>query len=235
MLKVINCEIFRTKKVEFHFGLNVVVGDLNAANSIGKSSLLMIVDFIYAGNTYLEHNKDVVKELGHHEFKFEFVFKNTSHYFIRDTEQNNVVKKCDKEYNTILEMNIDDFSSFLKSQYNLQEIDLSLREIVSLYSRIWGKPNQFIKKPLQGFDKEVEKDSIVKLLKLFKKYSFLKELVEKIKKEQEYKSVFNKAVKNELVPKVSKTEYSNNTIQLSQLENELEDIKNNILKIHYKR
>ncbi|WP_348625134.1 hypothetical protein ABFT51_12925 [Paenibacillus peoriae] len=38
------------------------------ANSIGKSTLLMIIDFIFGGDSYIEHNDDVVSELGHHEF-----------------------------------------------------------------------------------------------------------------------------------------------------------------------
>ena len=230
MLKVINCKIFRNKRVSFHPGLNVVVGDVNAANSIGKSSLLMVVDFIFGGNTYLEHNKDVVKELGDHEFGFEFIFNKVSHYFLRNTNQSESIKKCDKDYNILSEVSLNDYSSFLKVQYSLTNIDLSFREIVSLYARVWGKPNQFVKKPLQGFDKEKDKDSITKLLKLFNKYSILKESIEKIKKEQEDRSIFNKAVTNELIPKVSKTEYSKNKLQLSDLENELEDIKNNILK-----
>jgi hypothetical protein len=230
MLKIINCNLFRKKKIKFHSGLNVVIGDINASNSIGKSTLLMIVDFIFAGNTYIDHNKDVVKELGAHEFQFEFVFNEKSHYFLRTTDQSEVVKTCDKDYNVLSEVSLFNYSNFLKSQYSLANIDLSFREIVSLYSRIWGKPNQFVKKPLQGFDKEKDKDSVVKLLKLFKQYPLLKDLIEKIKKEQEDKSIFNKAVTNKLIPKVSKSDYSKNAIQLSQLESELDDIKNNILK-----
>ena len=63
MLREIRCEKFRTRVVPFHPGLNVVLGDDNATNSIGKSTLLMLVDFVFGGSTLLEWNKDVVAEL----------------------------------------------------------------------------------------------------------------------------------------------------------------------------
>lgn len=66
MLREIRCEKFRTGVVTFHPGLNVVLGDENATNSIGKSTLLMLVDFVFGGSTLLEWNQDVVAELGHH-------------------------------------------------------------------------------------------------------------------------------------------------------------------------
>jgi uncharacterized protein YydD (DUF2326 family) len=42
--------------VSFHSGLNVVQGDANAANSIGKSTMLMVVDFAFGGKDLLKHN-----------------------------------------------------------------------------------------------------------------------------------------------------------------------------------
>ena len=42
MLKRIRCDKFREKEIIFHPGLNAVIGDEIASNSIGKSTLLMI-------------------------------------------------------------------------------------------------------------------------------------------------------------------------------------------------
>lgn len=50
MLKRIKCDKFRTPIVEFYDGLNVIAGDSKAANSIGKSTMLMIIDFVFGGN-----------------------------------------------------------------------------------------------------------------------------------------------------------------------------------------
>lgn len=47
MLKRIRCDKFREKEIIFHPGLNAVIGDEIASNSIGKSTLLMIIDFVF--------------------------------------------------------------------------------------------------------------------------------------------------------------------------------------------
>jgi uncharacterized protein YydD (DUF2326 family) len=60
MLIEIESDAFRVPKIIFHEGLNVVIGDNQAANSIGKSSFLMVVDFVFGGSSLTEINDDVV-------------------------------------------------------------------------------------------------------------------------------------------------------------------------------
>ena len=50
MLKQIQSSVFRKGPIFFHEGLNTVLGDDQGSNSIGKSTLLMIVDFIFGGS-----------------------------------------------------------------------------------------------------------------------------------------------------------------------------------------
>ena len=57
MLVEIKSDIFREKTIEFHRGLNIILGDEKASNSIGKSNLLLIIDFIFGGETYIYHSK----------------------------------------------------------------------------------------------------------------------------------------------------------------------------------
>ena len=52
MLTEIFCDKFKQKRITFRNGLNVVLGDDNATNSIGKSTFLLIVDFVFGGDTY---------------------------------------------------------------------------------------------------------------------------------------------------------------------------------------
>ena len=54
MLREIYCEEFHQKHITFHDGLNVVLGSPKADNSIGKSTLMLIVDFAFGGDTYVE-------------------------------------------------------------------------------------------------------------------------------------------------------------------------------------
>ena len=85
MLKRIICDKFVQKEIVFGYGLNAVVGDDIASNSIGKSTMLMIIDFVFGGEDYIKKNHDAVENLGHHEFKFSFEFGEEKLYFIRST------------------------------------------------------------------------------------------------------------------------------------------------------
>lgn len=82
MLKRIYCEKFLQKEVEFHSGLNAVVGDDVASNSIGKSTMLMIIDFVFGGEDYIKKNHDTVDQLGHHEFRFVFEFLGKEYFLL---------------------------------------------------------------------------------------------------------------------------------------------------------
>lgn len=63
MLSEIYCEKFHQKRITFHKGLNVVLGTSKADNSIGKSSLMLIIDFAFGGTTY-SRSSDILKNVG---------------------------------------------------------------------------------------------------------------------------------------------------------------------------
>lgn len=50
--------------IRFKRGLNVVLGKEDGENSIGKSSAMLAIDFVFGGNTYLA--SDGVKHIGDH-------------------------------------------------------------------------------------------------------------------------------------------------------------------------
>jgi len=75
MLKQISCDKFMANNqvrppIVFHKGLNAVIGDSDSHNSIGKSTLLMIIDFCFGGEDYIDKEKDVVNSIGEHTIKF---------------------------------------------------------------------------------------------------------------------------------------------------------------------
>ncbi|WP_199688773.1 MULTISPECIES: hypothetical protein [unclassified Lactobacillus] len=65
----------------FHKGLNVVLGMVDE-NSIGKSSALQVIDFVFGGDTYLKG--DWEKHVGEHTMFFAFIF-DQPYYFARST------------------------------------------------------------------------------------------------------------------------------------------------------
>lgn len=230
MLVEIRCEKFREKTIEFHSGLNVVLGDSVATNSIGKSTLLMVLDFVYGGESFLDHNKDVVDELGHHDYFFTFEFGNACFHFRRGTHTADLVYRCDKDYSELEPISIEDYTAFLKSSYLIGDIDLSFRSIVSLFSRVWGKENLDVKHPLHSFKSQKPSDCITNTIKLFGKYDSIKVLSENVKSKSEERATINKAAKTGLISKTTKTKYKENIEKINKINDEIEEIKNNLKK-----
>lgn len=73
MLKMMKSDSFiekgeKRKPIYFHKGLNVVMGNDTGANSIGKSTFLMIIDFIFGGEDYIKKSIHIQEEVGPHSF-----------------------------------------------------------------------------------------------------------------------------------------------------------------------
>lgn len=74
MLIEIFCNKFKQRKITFKDGLNVILGDDNATNSIGKSTFLLVIDFVFGGNTY-QNTSDIINHVGKHSICFCFRFE----------------------------------------------------------------------------------------------------------------------------------------------------------------
>jgi hypothetical protein len=222
MLKEINCSIFHEKTVKFHKGLNIVLGDNVASNSIGKSTFLMILDFIFGGKSYIDKNADVVSNISEHEFNYCFEFDGEKYYFKRATENNQTVFRCDNEYNIIDSIEIDKYCNMLKDHYKIGLEDISFRGIVSLHSRVWQKQNFDVKKPLHEVGTQSSQVVINKLIKLFDFYSRIKKLEGEIKDLNESQNAIRKAEKFNHIPKINKTTYKKNIREIEQINIEME-------------
>lgn len=224
MLKEIKCNIFREETIKFHHGLNVVLGDNEGSNSIGKSTLLMILDFVFGGNTYLTHNKDMVTKWGHHEFSFVFIFNKVEFHFIRGTEESNMVYTCNENFEKTDGMKLTDYHDFLKESYSIQSEYLKFRAAVSLFSRVWGKNNYDVKRPLHSHNSEKNIETITRLIKLFNEYDKLAKEDKEIKLLDESKKVLNKAGRLKLVPKITKKKFESNIEDIQELTTEIEKL-----------
>lgn len=230
MLVEVICDKFRNKSIPFHAGLNVVVGDEKATNSIGKSSLLMVLDFIFGGESLLKYNADIIQELGDHEYCFSFAFGNDKYFFKRGTYVPDIVYKCDGAYKESDPLSIDEYRSLLKSSYKLEDIDLTFRATVSLFSRIWGKENDDVKRPLHSYKNKKSTECIDDLLKLFKQYESIKILSLKAKYLAEERSAIRNAFKQKIIPRITKTKYKENIKLASKIDDEIQGIKKNLAK-----
>lgn len=230
MLKRIYCEKFLQKEVEFHSGLNAVVGDDVASNSIGKSTMLMIIDFVFGGEDYIKKNHDTVDQLGHHEFRFVFEFLGKEYFFIRSTNEYKSVSTCNEKFEIIDTDKVEKFTAWLQEQYMCQLEDLSFRSIVGRYFRIYGKENLNERKPIQYFEKETAAKSISALLKLFDKHKALKAFEMQIEALKSEKTTLVDAAKKDLIPHVvTKALFGKNEKKIIELTQQFELLKKDIV------
>lgn len=228
MLKEIKSEVFSEKRIAFHKGLNVILGDDDGSNSIGKSNLLMIIDFIFGGNTYISHNIDVVDNLGQHEFYYSFDFNGEKLFFCRGTEEPKYVYKCNKYYKKETKLKLDEFNKLLARYYDLDWLPLTFRSIVSLYSRVWGKGNSDVKKPLHTVSNEKLIEAVTRLIKLFDEYEPIAKEDKIIKSLDEAKKLRDKAGKLQVIPRINKRTYESNEKEIQGLLEEIEQLSKSL-------
>jgi len=223
MLKTIRCDKFRNPIVTFHKGLNVIAGDSKAANSIGKSTMLMIIDFAFGGSSYITKSNDAIENLGQHIFYFEFEFQGKPYYFSRSTERYTFVSCCNPDYSEASEIKLTEYTDILKRLYALDLPEISFRDIVSLYSRVWGKKNYDIDKPLQ-IAGEAAKNAVFRFIKLCNRYSSISALEKQIKELDAEKSALNAASKKAFLPSITKREYDKSLSRIIEIQTEIETI-----------
>lgn len=230
MLTEIICPMFRSETIRFHPGLNVVLGDRNATNSIGKSTLLMVVDFCFGGKDLVDHNADVVRELGHHDYFFAFRFDEQEYRFRRGTFEPAIVYACGESYEPLRHLSLEEFTVFLNQSYKIELPDLSFRALVGLYMRIWGKDNLSVARPLNVVQNQSANQCVDNLLKTFNRYSTIRDLNIAVSSTEKTVKTLTEALKQQIIPKVGKREYRENKGTISTLERELADIRDNLAK-----
>nr|WP_312216816.1 DUF2326 domain-containing protein [Clostridioides sp.] len=226
MLIEVKSNILRKGIINFHEGLNVILGDEYGSNSIGKSTLLMILDFIFGGSTYLEHNKDVLENIGDHTFFFTFKFNGKLYKFARDTEDNDNIYVCDNEYRIIEEetITVKEYTVLLSKHYNINYSHSTFRSLISLFSRVWGKGNYDTRKPLNIHIKSKDKDSIENIIKLYNRYDTIYSINKKIKDSDKELKTLRSAKKLNYVPKITETKYKKNLKEISDINEKLHEL-----------
>ena len=166
MLYEIQCDKFAEKingefvprgVIRFHEGLNTVLGDKKAENSIGKSTFLLAVDFCFGGDDYVNIEKNnVVTFVKHHVIKFAFKFGDVIERYSRSTINPTEVMVCDANYKeTVRVMSINDFQTHLFHAYHIQTAENSFRSIVGRFARVYGRDNYNEQEPLEYGDEKV--------------------------------------------------------------------------------
>lgn len=111
--------------------------------------------------------------------------------------------------------------------YNLKLQAISFRDIVSLYSRIWGKNNYDINRPLQ-ISGENAANAILRFIKLCNRYLTISSLEQQIKEWESEKSALNAASKKSFLPNITKTAYKAAQSQLNEINCEIDTISTDL-------
>lgn len=231
MLVEIRSAVLRKSVITFHAGLNVVLGDENATNSIGKSTALMLVDFAFGGDSFMEYNYDAIRVLGQHTYEFAFRFGSRTYNFRRDTIAANVVYRCDSSYAPLGEMSIKDYTSWLKSMYLAGIKAVTFRGAVGLYSRIWPKPNiKNVQLPLHAVAAESGTECVLGLIKLFGRFPEIEQAQLEVNEKATQRKALYGAFKHSIVEPITKPTYTNNVVELQAITNEVETIKAELAK-----
>lgn len=239
MLAEIYCEAFgKTKYIPFDIGLNIIQGDGNSedksGNSIGKTSMLKIIDYAFGGEYYGQSNADIIKNVGHHVICFTHVFDGKPYYFCRETKKKGKVWRCsDRQYHLEDEITREDFCKWLVKQYKLEDLNLSFRGVVSLYSRIWNKPNKEVNRPLYNHNAQTVNDAILTLVKLFGEHGQISDLDEQRTYLRKREKAIREAAKYHLVTLPSKKESESIKSELRAVQATISRIKSNILAVGY--
>ena len=229
MLYEIICDKFKQKRIEFHPGLNTVLGTEKGDNSIGKSTFLLIIDFVFGGTNYAI-STDIIKNVGPHDIYFAFKFDDVIYRYARNTETYRTVWLCDKSYNKIKDITLDDFCLELQKKYNIELPFLTLRNSLGRYIRVYGKENAIEKLPLNNISSEKQVDAKYALLKLFDLYAPVHQLSTQAKLSSEELKAYKKAQKFNLIGKATKTDYTKNQRAIDELEQEIGCLVSNMEK-----
>lgn len=230
MLVEVRSAVLRVGAISFRSGLNVVLGDENATNSIGKSTLLMIIDFAFGGESLLSHHTDLVAELGHHDYFFTFNFDSEDLRFRRGTHTPSVIHVCNDGFEPIRAIDVQEYTATLKKAYGIDLSDLSFRSLVGLYLRVWGKENLSVKRPLHVVSRQRSRECVDTLLKTFDKYASLRELTAQLNAALGLRKALAEARRRELVPSLGKKEYRSNQKRIAEFESEISDIRDNLAR-----
>ena len=231
MLKEIYCELLKTKtrpsgKIIFHNGLNVILGSKVGTTSIGKSTSLLIIDFVFGGDTYSK--SDAVKELGNHTIYFTFNFNGKDHHFARSTNSSANIGIVDANGNIITTQTKGDYIKWLEHQYHMDYEGMQFRNTLSRFFRIYGKNNYSELHPLQTRGgTESKKDAIKILVTLFDRYSEIKAFEEQISDVDKRITAFREARKYEFIPSAvdGTKKYEENLSMISSLKHEQEQLE----------
>ena len=227
MLHEIYCEQFHQKRIVFNPGLSVVLGTNTGDNSIGKSTFLLIVDYVFGGSTYAG-TTDIIENVGSHDIYFSFIFGEETFKFCRNSINAHTVWKCNDSYEKVEEIGLSDYCKWLDSKYAISLPELSFRDAVGRYIRVYGKSNCDERRPLHYQATEKTEKACTALLKLFDAYSPLKDTAAAAQHSDDELIAYKKAQALQFIAKITKRVYEKNEKDIRSIAAQIEELSSGL-------
>ena len=234
MLVKIQCDKFIKhgeirKPIQFHAGLNTVIGDDNGSNSVGKSTFLMILDFVFGGKDYVNKCFDVQENVGEHAINFTFEFDGKPYHFSRSNVDYKHIFRCDENYEPLpkdSKMTLDQYCAFLAEKYGTQvEEDLTWRGVVSRFIRVWKRDTLDEERPLRAAKDEKAEYAIKRYMQLYGKYAPVEAQIKQAKAVEEERDAFKKSSDYKHIRAAkNKTEYEDNEKRINALKTQEQEL-----------
>lgn len=221
--KKVNGQLVPRGRIQLREDLNTVLGDKAVQNSIGKSTFLLVVDFCFGGDDYINPKICKVKEKLHlHTINFAFKFGNRIDYFCRSTKMPSEIGICDSDYKLQRTQTLKEFKDYLLEVYGITTPSISFREMLGRFLRIYGRENYVGIYPLKYGDVKPEA-SIETMEKMFNGFVFIEEYKSVYDDKSKRTKVRNDATKLGEITNVARTkkEYNANETEIEHLKAEL--------------
>ncbi len=227
MLVEVRCDKFISngkdrEPIRFHAGLNVVLGDDNGSNSIGKSTFLMILDFVFGGTDYIQKCVDVQENVKEHTICFAFDFGGQMYYFSRNTVDYNNVVKCNAEYQALPEepLSLQKYGEFLCEHYALLTEGITWRGAIARFIRVYKRDTLDEERPLRSSKDESATVAIQRYMRLFDRYSSVEAQIKQAAKAEDEKETFRKSTQeyNHIRAAKNDKEKAANDTRIAELE-----------------
>lgn len=216
------------EKIKFYEGLNAVVGGKRGANSIGKSTFLMILDFVFGGENYTVESVNDIKKVGPHLIKFAFQDQQGKYfYYSRSTDDPKHVNVCDEQYNVDHTIKLTKFRDELLKIYSITIPDVTFRGMIANFIRVHPlAPSKLIESPLQaayGQSQSQQIDNFEKLFDSYREINALKKIYDGFKDQS--KALLNASKYDYVRPAKNKTIYNYNKSRIKQLKKQIVTLK----------
>ncbi|EPD8657647.1 DUF2326 domain-containing protein [Yersinia enterocolitica] len=225
MLISLSCKKLIRENLIFTPGLNSVLGPNNGANSIGKSSVLLLIDFVFGGNDFINLCADAIDNVGHITVDFSYQFDEKTYSFSRSTITPDIVlfkngKSENKELN--------EFKVFLREKYNFDNHAPNFRNMIGRFSRVWGKDNYNPNKPLHIVPSESFSSIKSFLIQSFGFAGLLNETERLQEENNKKKKSLDLAFKEGFIRKITLREAEKLRVELSEVNEKIKFIRENL-------